>query len=142
MVMNKKGFMRIVEATVAVLIILAAMLLLSSHRTGSESLDLGKNLPQYLDEIANDGSLREEILHSPNESETEKSLENFVRTRMNPATNYYIEICELSEPCYLDPYPDTEQEVFAAERVISTTLDEPGFSPKKIKIFVWLKESR
>ncbi|MBU0466596.1 MAG: hypothetical protein KKD94_02385 [Nanoarchaeota archaeon] len=137
--MNKKGFMKIVEATIAVLIILVAIMLLSSQGDVYEGRDFSEILPLLLDEIAQNLTLREEIISDYDEDASETSIEESLKARItNPLLEYSIEICDLDEVCYLKPYPsDAEDNIFASERVVSADIKNQEFAPKKIKFFLW-----
>lgn len=146
---NKNGFLRIVEASIAVLIIFAAILLLLSRRGEITETDFNAILVPILEEIAKNLSLRGEILTYNTTNFTAvgneliiNDLENFVATRItNPSLNYSVVICELTL-CPLDVYPkNINGNLYSNERVISTNLTESKFSPKKVKVFLWKKES-
>lgn len=135
---NRKGIVRIVEATIAILLIFGTLLILSSQRSAQVSETSPQNIPDILDEVARDESMRRDVLLEDEEAQ-EDLIENFLESRAySRGYNYSVELCELSEPsCYLAQYPDTDSDVYVYERVISTTLDDPTFAPKRIKVFVW-----
>lgn len=135
---NKKGFLRIVEATIAILLVLSAIILLSSQRTVKQETDLGTTIPSLLDELARNLTFREKIASGGNDAEVKSIALSFLEEKVaSPSTNLSVVICNVEEPCYLEPYPDTEQEIFSYERVISGSVMEPNFEPKKIKVFAW-----
>ena len=132
---NKKGFMRILEATISIVLILSALIILSSRQESVEEKDLGVILPKILDEIAREPNLRIQIIRGDN-----PDLNSFVGERINnPSLEHAVKICALDEVCVLDNFPDGAEEIFASERVVSAVIDEP-FEPKKVKIFLWRKE--
>ncbi|MCA9485892.1 MAG: hypothetical protein KC506_03550, partial [Nanoarchaeota archaeon] len=65
--MNNKGFMRIVEATIAVLIVIGALLILNNQNVENPVSDIGGDLVRVLDEISQNVSLRIEIVSSLDE---------------------------------------------------------------------------
>jgi len=144
--MNKKGFLRIVEATIAVMIVLGALIIISSNKEVQVGRDIAETLPPFLEEIAENPTLRNNIslVYDLEEDHNESanafilgSIEEFLRPRINsPALDYKVRVCALENTCFIEPYPDAE-EIFAAERVISTSISSQEFSPKKLKIFVW-----
>ncbi|MDO8459909.1 MAG: hypothetical protein Q7S74_02265 [Nanoarchaeota archaeon] len=146
MVNNKKGFLKIVEATIAILIIIGVLLVVVSNRQQKKSQDLTDNLFPILEEMARNQSLRAEVFqYNTSNGYTEaknslvlRNIDAFVGTRIkNKAYNHTVRICNLVN-CPLQPYPnDAKGDIFAAERVISTNLDETNFSPRKVKIFLW-----
>ncbi|MBU0760646.1 MAG: hypothetical protein KJ600_04645 [Nanoarchaeota archaeon] len=138
--MNKKGFMRVVEATIAILIIFGVLLVIVPKKTSSEEKDFSEILPGLLDELAQNLTLREELISGAKEDGfLEGEIETLLGQRIkNPSLSYSVEICELDEICYLEPYPaDVEEDIYAAERVVSASIKNLDFSPKKIKIFLW-----
>jgi hypothetical protein len=138
MVINNKGFMRVVEATVAVLIVLGVLLILGGRSQQNVEDNTREELSVLLEEISQNNSLRIQILSGASEEELEVELGDFVRQRIDSAfLNSSVEICEINEPCYLEPFPDTEGEVLAEERIIGATIREQNFAPKKLKVFVW-----
>lgn len=149
---GRKGFLKIVEATIAVIIVITALLLLSVKNQKTEtSKDLTSLLPPVLDEIARNENLRREIIYdydtnSPySKTENKKvisNIENYSRTSFtNPGLNFTVRICSLEQPCILEPYPvENPENIFAAERIVTTTIENINLEPKKIKIFLWRKE--
>ena len=134
--------MRVVEATIAVVIILTALVFLSAQRSVPDNRDIGLVLPGLLDEIARNLTLRENVAENLDEEEIEEFVEISLRARMeNPALSITVEICNVSEMCFLEPYPDTEQDIFASERVISGSIKNETFYPKKVKVFMWRSDS-
>jgi hypothetical protein len=132
--LNKIGIIRIVEASIAILIIFSAVLIISSRTSVSEEAsfaDLGGDL---LEEIAKDNGLREKIISNP--SEGKKLAKSFVGEKIkSPDLNFEINVCLPEEICSLEKFPEGVKEVFSSERIISSTIR--NFNPKKIKIFLW-----
>lgn len=147
---NKKGILKVVEASIAIFIILAALLLLLSRGVERSETDFNEMLVPILEEIAQDSSLRGEILdyntsRVPEDIENKgiiDSLEDFVGPKItNPSLDYSVVICDLTI-CPMQNYPQNiKGNLYSAERVISTKIGETEFSPKKVKIFLWEKES-
>lgn len=138
---NKKGFLRVIEATIAVLIVIGALLLIATQQSSADNKDLTKILPPLLDEIARDPTLRESVL-SMSPEDAESFLENFFEARINnPSFEKKVRVCDLSEECLLDPFPiENSGDTFVAERIISTSLSESGYSPRRIRVFLWKVE--
>jgi len=128
MKMNKKGWIRIVEAFIAVILILIVLLSIRSmQKTSGNNDNLEKVIDAILDEIANNNNLRQNVL-----SGNLNSLNEFVADRIPNILEFKIQICGIEDICNL---PEYKPEVYARERIISSTLSE--YNPKKIKIFVW-----
>jgi hypothetical protein len=136
---GKKGFMRVVEAVVAILIIFGVLLLIASKtRTGQEN-NLGGILRPILNEVAHNSTLRQEIIE--NSSDVLININNMVGKRLNnPALNYSVLICELNDVCSFGSVMNNK-DMFASERIISSTINEADFNPKKVKIYLWRKSA-
>jgi len=125
---NKKGWIRIVEAFIAVTLILAVMISIYVKKPANTNTEeLEKIMDASLNEAVNDNQLRQEILNNEIENIT-----RFMDERIPNVMNFTIRICEISDICNLDVY---RAEVIAKERMVSSTLTE--YNPKKLKLFVW-----
>ncbi len=137
---NKKGFLRIVEATLSIIIIFGAILIISSRTDAPERKDMTKEIAPILEEIASNASLREKIIGEPTD-ETKEEIKRYFKDSLNePSLEYGVEICEIDAPCYLSDYPDTDSDLFASERVVSASIRNENFKPKKVKVFMWRDE--
>jgi len=137
-VKNKKGFLRIIEAVLAIMIILGVLIIVAGRNQIRTEVDLSESISPYLDEIAKDATLRDQIIRG--DVNARNNVFNFLDLRItNPSLGFDVVICEPADPCSLDAYPgDASQGLFAGERVISSTL--PTYDPKKVKVFLWIKD--
>lgn len=141
--MNKKGFLRIVEAVIAMMLILGVLIFVSSSRMTNVESKLSKQIPPMLEEISKDNDLREGIVRTEKDKLNEKEeylKSSFLKERItNPSIGYGVELCEpIDNLCPIEQFPiDAKGEVFAEEGVISSVL--PQYSPKKVKIFLWIR---
>ena len=127
--------MRIVEASIAVLIIFSALLLLSSNRTAGGGESLADRVESVMNELAQDESIRDSVLSpSPNINTIKQKVEE----RLGNAFEVEVRICNLEENCPLESFP-LDAEVFVDERVFSVNVDSSSFTPKKVRVFVWRK---
>lgn len=137
--MNKRGWIRIVEASLAIIIVLGVLLILNTSNRSTSSIDLSEKIPALLDEIASNETLREEIVGiSPEDiPQMEAKINNLMSKRINnPSLGYVVRICMMDDVfCPLSPLP--EGEVYAGERIISSTLSE--IDPRRLKLFIWVK---
>jgi hypothetical protein len=129
---NKKAWVRIVEAFIAITLIFSVFITLYSKQVykpdiSDEVYSLQKAL---LGQISNEEKLRQDVLDENNES-----IMLFLEDKIPDSFDYNIKICNLTEICSMDFY---QKEVFASETVISSTI-QGGYSPKVIKIFMWRK---
>ena len=128
MLKNKRGWLRIVEAFIAIMLIMGVLLILYSRgiepRRAEEIYNFQKTI---LDEVAANPGLRENVL-----SENEQAVEDFVRDSIPAGFSFEVRICEPGDICGL---PDYHEELYASERIISATLQT--YNPKKVKLFMW-----
>jgi len=112
---NKKAFLRIIEATIAVLIILGVLVIISfNSRNKNGGLGPEEILNPLLEEIAKNASLREDIILNSSASETHLSL--FLSEKINPYFNYSVRVCYADEICPLANYPiEVDREVYKLE---------------------------
>lgn len=131
---NKKGWLRIVEVVAALLIIFAAVLIVIDGARIKQNQTICSKIPGLLDEIAKNQSLREDVF-----SNNKEKLDNFVLSRLNnPLISYQVNICDVDDlsGCLFDQ-AGVEGDVCAGERILSTTVTQEEITPKKIKIFLY-----
>ena len=131
MIKNKKAWVRILEAFIAVTIIAGffTYIYVSRVQPPRETNEVYKTQKALLGLIAENTTLRNQVLEK-NESE----VRNFLKDKIAPSFEFNVRICELEEICSLDSY---KKEVSAADTVISSNLSI--YSPKKLKLFMWVK---
>ena len=148
---NKRGWMRILEATIAVLIVAGVLVVVYSRQEirGVDQTDYFYNLQrQILMDVSSRSNLRLAVLKTENVNDDYFDVVNdFIRLRIPEAFNYTIRICELTSPptpCKIndDDYIATlDKDVFVEEVVISSDLGnqrgEEYYAPKKLRLFVW-----
>jgi len=140
---NKRGWLRIVEASIAILIIMAVLLIVSQRTVVQTQTDLSEKITPMLEEIAKNVTMREAVI-TDNETSNyaETILRGFIGQRLkDPNIGYDLKICNYQDVCGLDSYPkDAKGNVYSAGRIISSTLSSEGTGPKKIQIFLWIRE--
>ena len=130
---NKKGWLRIVEASIAIMIIFGILLVVNNKSQFSVQNDLTPLTTPLLEEVARNVSFRNQVITQG--SAAEPTLRDFVATRITQSTiKFDVAICDVSAICNLPSYPVDASEVYAGERIISGTLT--SYQPKKIKIFL------
>jgi hypothetical protein len=134
---NKKGWIRIVEAVIALLLITGVVLtLISQGYLFKEDISEKVYSVQIsvLREIEKDSDLRQQILNSE-----ENSVPGDVVNRINERMPNYLEcsskICDLDLICSLTSSPDTD--VYAQSVAITAT--SSTYDPKQLKMFCWVK---
>jgi len=132
---NKKGWLRIIEAFIAILIITGGVLVVLSKKSiDNNSLDRVYEKQKYLlDIIIKDDTSREYILQ-----EDTGNLNSIIQNMIPNNWNFTISICEISDICNNpDPPAPKDKEVYATEIIVTSTLNE--YNPKKLRFFVWMK---
>ena len=147
---NKKGWIRIVEASIAVLLIASTVLLVYENRKiQSNESQLENLISPILEEMANNNTIRNRTLsydttNSPNlpaNAQIINDLAQFAKKRITYTNlNYSIIICEPNNlnGCSLTDYAlDAVGGVFVKERIIGASLLGTNLNPKKIRFYIW-----
>lgn len=155
--LRKKGYIRILEAAIAILILLSFVYFITLptyvKKTPFEE-EVYKTLDSILDEIEINTVYRAAVLKS---EATTPSLSGFIKDRLeNKHLDGIFVICNIDESCIptiqtqINAIPKNK-DVFVRERVITTTLKVPETEPapeggatvpplpppKKIAIYAW-----
>ncbi|MEK6933479.1 MAG: hypothetical protein AABW75_01225 [Nanoarchaeota archaeon] len=141
---NRKGWVRIVEATIMILLIMSVLVIVNRERKIKSGLDIDDLLYKTLDEIAKDDQKRNQIITSPDNMEN--SFNSFLNGRI-PINylSYDFEICSSPENandnCNLavgKKQSAERKDIFTSERIIGGYNSQGTFTIKKIKIYVWV----
>ena len=130
---DTKAWLRIVEAFIAILIVIGVVLVVLSNKSSGSSISesVYERQRQILNIISKNNNLRGFVL-SENNTEINSAILDMV-----PASwEYTTEICDLNEICNSGQTPN-DKEVYVTEVVITSTLTQ--YSPKKLRFFVWMK---
>ena len=131
---NKRGWMRVAEACIAILIVLAMLLILNRTRVSEGPADLTTTIPPILDEIARIESFRQKIISEDSGIQTE--LDTFVKGRLPQlGVEFKLLICATTDPCTLVSPPT--KDVYTDERIIGSALADSHSNPKRLRLFVW-----
>lgn len=133
--MNKQGFLRILEASIAILIVISVLFFAYNRSSTNNAEDYSVKILEILEEIAKNPSLRTYVLEYES-GEIHPEINSFVSERIpQNFLNFEVKICEIESACGLSSFVDGE--VYSAERTISSNLEI--YSPRKIRIFIWAK---
>ena len=129
---NKKGWIRIFEAVLAVLLIASVLVMfyVRSFETSKNSERVYNLEKAILEDIVLDNHYRQMILEN-----NLVEVDNYIKIRvvkLLPGFNYSISICNPEDIC---PSPYYDREIYSSERIVSANLEQ--YSPKKLKIFIW-----
>ncbi len=143
---KKKGWIRIVEAFVAVLLMTGILLIIVGEEhvvNPSSDSDIYDSQLIILRSIQIDASLRQLVLGvtTPVESDDDEFPQE-VKDKITNLTPAYLEckakICEIELDCSLDEIP--EKNIYAQSVAITVTKTQEGeMDPKQLKLFCWRK---
>lgn len=151
---GKRGWIRILEATIAVLIVSGTMLAVYSGSSGVEREGMGDYSYSLQEEILADIALRTDLRLNvlgvgedlPGDSDYDL-LEAFVANKTPDSFGYLLRVCELGDDedfCKMDArtfVATLDKDVFVEEVVISSELGggsgEEIYAPKKVRLFFW-----
>jgi len=130
---NKRGIVRIIEAAVAIFILLAfvSFIALGNVQRPSPSDDAYRISHQVLSEISNNYTLRNEIL-AGNFLKTQNYVEK--RLVLFPYL-FSVSVCSVEETCLCVNCPGNV-EIYANDVLITTNLSD--YIPKRLSIFMWI----
>ena len=148
---NKRGWIRIVEAFVAVLLV-AGMILFLFNRGYIGKSDISEKVDNeqkiILREIELDPTLREAVL-SPSVPIGSQSNDNpslfpaIILDKVNERKPDFLEcitkICALDEICTLSSIPSEIQGKDIYARSIAITATANMYNPRQLKMFCWVK---
>ena len=139
MIKNNRGWIRILEATIAVLMITGILIVVYSRHAGKDSgpEDYIYSLQrQILRDISSRNDLRSYVL-----TENIGPLDDYVNGKIPTAFNYSLKVCNFTSPptpCKLDAaefIATIDNDIYVEEIVISA--DFETYDPKKVKLFIW-----
>jgi hypothetical protein len=139
---NKKGWIKIVEAVIALLLI-AGVLLVVINKGYIGRNDVSKKVYDIqlsiLREIELNSELRNAILEIQDlpvgEDDVPESVKNKILERKPDYLTCRTRICALDDICEPDVYVD--RDIYAQAVAISAS-PEMGYAPRKIKLFCWI----
>lgn len=133
---NSNGAARLIELTIAIVIIIA-MLLIAYRRTGTEQKgeDLTEISRDILREIASKDSLRNEVVTSQTNVALMTNTLTFVNDSLPDYVLFELRACESGIACGQSAY---QGEVYSAERIFGAT--STNFNTVKLRLFLWIGE--
>ncbi len=142
MLKDKGGFLRVLEAVIAVLLVAGAVtIILVKNVQVDDNSETVKQIQQIiLEEISTNPELRTAVLRG-NTADI-NLLNTTIKNLMPPEYNYEFTVCLLDEICTLSNSPGyyTKGDIYADEVSVAATLDIPPTDPKRLRLFMWLKE--
>jgi len=147
MMNDKKGWIRIVEASMAVLFITGVVLMVINQNKANGTDEIALNIlteeVSVLRGIQLDDSLREDVLavNSLPVGSEEVGFPESIKSKISSMASNHLgcssKICSITGDCILDE--KRSEDVYAESVIITTTTSGSSYSPKKLKIFCWVK---
>jgi len=131
---DRKAWIRIVEAFLAILIITSVLLIVIARQPSR--VDISQSVyekqRQILDVVSKNDVLREDIILRDDNTNVDIKIGEMAPSSWGFETN----ICPMDDICSSSTSVPSEKEIYTTEVVISSTLDT--YSPKKLRFFVWM----
>ncbi len=132
--MKKRGWTRLVEAIIAILIIASALIVLMQNpekkkQEGEYILEIEKSI---LNELAANLDMRQKVAER-----NETAVKDFIRERIPLFLNFTARICNLTDPCSINVKIPQDREIYVSDVMVSGTFKNMSWS--KVKIFAWRK---
>ncbi len=133
---GKKGWIKIVEAFIAILLI-AGVLLFVINKGYIGKRDISEQVYQaqiaVLREIELDANLRKDILAAETGSSVPPSVVERINQRIPDYLQCTSKICKLNEICETET--PLNKNIYA--QPVAITADQENFDPKQLKLFCW-----
>lgn len=138
MVKNKRGWLRILEATISIMILAGVLITIYAMNKVpyNPSEEIYSIQESFLADVELNSDYRTKVLEN-----NESALKNVARDYFPSYLNYSIRICnlkEIPEPCKLENQTYLsliDKNIYVSQTIIATNLTE--YSPKIIKIYSW-----
>ena len=130
---DKRGVMRIIEAFIAIMLIMTVMLVvITRERSGTNTASEIETIQRgALSLISGDDTLRSQILSGVLTGTSDK-----IKYLVPMGYNYSIRLCNITDVCGLNF--TVQGEVYSEETLITANLTYKAPQPIKVKIFYWL----
>jgi hypothetical protein len=148
MIKNKRGWIKIIEAFVAIMLI-TGVLLIVINREYIERRDISEKVYavelSILREVQSNTTLRKSILETETEDLPVKlndgvfplNVKNKIFNRLPNYLNCTARICEMSDFCMLDDI-SADKNIYAQSIAITLIVgEEKEFDPRQLKLFCW-----
>jgi hypothetical protein len=133
---NKKAYLRTVEAIIAIIIIvIVSFTLIPRHRipTPKTPFNVKSSQDFILNEILTNKVLRACVLHDPG-CETNNQFKSLFEKNIPMAYNYTYKICDKTNCVVTTP---TDKSIYMNDIIIAP--DDIGDKPKIVRLWVWEK---
>jgi len=142
---NKKAWIRIVEATMGVLLVASVLFVMVARAPKSSENNIYETQRFILEQVSKNDSLRDIILQyneagdpgvSP-QIDITNQVKGVIKGLLPPYFGFDIRICKVEDVCGIRTMPTgtDRKDIYADEILITSTLDD--YKPKKLRLFIW-----
>ena len=133
---NRKGFISIVEMMIAVALIATMILIAYKQTIPAQNIpDVNEIARDILKDIGSQEILRTEVLGQQTNAQGMTQTLTFVNSSLPDYILFELRSCDVSNACGQSTYRGN---VYSAERIISA--DTATFNPIKLRLFLWVNE--
>jgi|GEM_PF-1760428 len=140
MIKSKKGWLRIIEATIAILLIIGSVILVIEKNKPSTQDDLTERFSNLLEEAVKNPELRESITDNSKKENKEDDLGEYLLPKIDSGLfSFKTAVCDISLEC---PAPDgipSNKEIYTSERLVTAAPASQNYNPQRVRLFVWGK---
>lgn len=134
-IQGKRGWLHVIEAFLAVLILVGILFFQIKDISPSPTENILTIERALIKEVARNTTLKEEILNYPLpttlDSGSSSKVAAYVSSRLPSGVDFKIMVCAIDSPCIINQKGSIAQDAF-----ISSTVNV--YSPRKFKIFMWV----
>jgi hypothetical protein len=136
---NKRGWLRIFEAILGIMILAGAILFFYSKNIDkADSSDYIYQLQlSVLNEIELNNTLRQNVLDY-SIGDIPESIKKIAEKKIPSNFNFEVKICEINNEVQCKKNY-VEKQVYAMDKIIASTISSTSLAPKKVRLFVWEK---
>jgi len=131
---DKKGFLKVLEAVIAIVIIASVVLIIvvRNQNNNSENEQIKETQSTILHGIGTDAELRQAVL-----DKNEEMIRNYISSKLPSEYGFEINICPIDEVCGLPGIREdyTQGNIYSDQITVAATNQEYG--PKILSLFVW-----
>jgi len=137
---NKRGWILIVEAIIAILILFGFLFITISRQTQSKEIPKEEYMYNLVNEFAQKTETNSEIRNFvlQDNKQSKQSIYGFLRSeldRINKQLSIDVNICSIRDKCESAPAALATKEVYVTEVIIAS--DSDNYNPKKLRISIW-----